>query len=118
MGAMLIFQCDPGYMPREELSSTCLSNSSWYPFPECEGISNCDSSMYIIIVITINAVIDCGAPPDYGFVVESFNDTKLDAVITFHCEESDTALTAICRTDGEWDPNPVVFVCVNGTGIK
>ena len=63
-------------------------------------------------------MIDCGAPLVYGFVVEPFNDTKLDAVITFRCEESDTAMTAICRADGEWDPNLAVFVCVNGTLSK
>ena len=67
----------------------------------------------------ILSVIDCGAPFGYGVVIEPFNDTKLDAVIMFHCEESDTALrTAICRADGEWDPNPAVFECVNGISSK
>ena len=37
VGAMLTFQCDTGYMPQEEVTSTCLSNSSWVPTPECEG---------------------------------------------------------------------------------
>ena len=38
VGAMLTFQCDTGYMPQEEVTSTCLSNSSWVPIPECEGM--------------------------------------------------------------------------------
>ena len=37
VGAMLTFQCDTGYMPQEELTLTCLSNSSWVPTPECQG---------------------------------------------------------------------------------
>ena len=38
VGAMLTFQCDTGYMPQEEVTSTCLPNSSWVPIPECEGM--------------------------------------------------------------------------------
>ena len=39
VGAMLTFQCDTGYMPQEEVTSTCLSNSSWVPgAPECESM--------------------------------------------------------------------------------
>ena len=38
VGAMLTFQCDTGYMPQEEVTSTCLPNSSWGPTPECEGM--------------------------------------------------------------------------------
>ena len=39
VGAMLAFQCDAGYMPQEEVTSTCLSNRSWIPKPECESVS-------------------------------------------------------------------------------
>ena len=35
VGAMLTFQCDTGYMPQKEVTSTCLSNSSWIPVMEC-----------------------------------------------------------------------------------
>ena len=38
VGAMLTFQCDTGYMPQEEVTSTCLSNRSWVPLPECESM--------------------------------------------------------------------------------
>ena len=38
VGAMLTFQCDTGYMPQEEVTSTCLSNRSWVPIPECDGM--------------------------------------------------------------------------------
>ena len=38
VGAMLTFQCDTGYMPQEEVTSTCLSNSSWIPVPVCHGM--------------------------------------------------------------------------------
>ena len=62
----------------------------------------------------ILSAIDCGAPSDYGVDVEPFNDTKLDAVIVFHCGERGSAMTATCSADGEWDPNPAVFQCVNG----
>ena len=37
VGAMLTFQCETGYMPQEEVTSICLSNSSWIPTPECRG---------------------------------------------------------------------------------
>ena len=40
VGAMLTFQCDTGYMPQEEVTSTYLSSSSWVPLPECLGILN------------------------------------------------------------------------------
>ena len=39
MGTMLTFQCDTGYMPQEEVTSICLSNSSWVPAPDCKGIT-------------------------------------------------------------------------------
>ena len=38
VGAMLTFQCDTGYMPLGDGTSTCLSNSSWVPAPECNTI--------------------------------------------------------------------------------
>ena len=34
---MLTFQCDDGYMPQDEVTSTCLHNGSWIPIPHCEG---------------------------------------------------------------------------------
>ena len=61
-------------------------------------------------------VIDCGAPIDStGIVIESFNDTKLDAVITIHRKVSDIRLRAVCGSNGEWVPSLTSFECVNGT---
>ena len=50
VGAMLTFQCDTGYMPQEGGVSTCKSNTSWIPRPECEGIiSNKQTNLYVKI---------------------------------------------------------------------
>ena len=51
VGAMLTFQCDTGYMPQEEVTSTCLSNGNWVPTPECEGMRLCvGGNKYCIII--------------------------------------------------------------------
>ena len=54
MGAILTFQCDTGYMPQEEVTSTCLSNSSWVPAPECTG--NLDSGDNNIDLLGLNII--------------------------------------------------------------
>ena len=66
------------------------------------------------------AVIDCGAPlANAGVDIEFFNDTKLNAVITFHCEDRgenrDSSLMAVCKSNGEWIPSPASYECKNGT---
>ena len=58
MGAMLTFQCDTGYMPQEEVTSTCLSNSSWVPAPECEGM--CTTLHDLCICIENKLLLVCG----------------------------------------------------------
>ena len=50
VGAMLTFQCDTGYMPQEEVTSTCLSNRSWVPTPECQGT-------YFLIAVVMSALL-------------------------------------------------------------
>ena len=35
VGAMLTFQCNTGYIPHEQVTSTCLENGSWVPIPQC-----------------------------------------------------------------------------------
>ena len=103
---MLIFQCDTGYMPQEEITSTCMSNSSWVPAPECEGIYNIIlvktklitmASVITVVTVTIlfqiifnfalfYEVIDCGTPHFPARVIsEPFNGTKFGASITHHC---------------------------------
>ena len=32
---MLTFQCNAGYIPQEQMTSTCLENGSWVPIPQC-----------------------------------------------------------------------------------
>ena len=62
----------------------------------------------------IETVVDCGAPSTAtGIIIDSFNNTKVGALITFHCqfEESNNSMTAVCGSDGEWIPNPASLVC-------
>ena len=62
--------------------------------------------------LLILVVVDCNAPPNAtGIIIESFNNTKFGALITFHCEESNTSMTAVCGSDGEWDPYPIYIDC-------
>ena len=115
---MLTFQCELGYMPQEQVTSTCLHNSSLVPIPHCEGtIQWIICFMHVIDLVNINmcAVIDCGAPStNTGVDIEPFNDTRLNAVITFHCQDRDSSLMAVCRSNGEWVPSPTSFKCKNG----
>lgn len=60
-------------------------------------------------------MIDCCPPlANVGVVIEEFNDTKFNAVITLRCEKSDIIMMAVCGRSGEWFPNPASFKCVNG----
>ena len=122
VGAMLTFQCDTGYMPQEEVTSTCLPNSSWIPVMEC--ISICDiaqESFNVVsynVIISTHAVVDCYAPITTTEVIfEPFNYTKLGALITFHCEESSHTVTTVCGNNGEWFPNPASHKCGKGEYI-
>ena len=57
-------------------------------------------------------LLDCGVPfAATRVTIESFNDTRLDSVITFHCDGSDTTMTAVCTANGDWVPNPASFKC-------
>ena len=62
-------------------------------------------------------MIDCGAPipSSPGIVIDPFNNTKLEAVIVFHCGDPDTPVISVCGSNGEWVPNLSSFTCVNGT---
>ena len=60
-------------------------------------------------------MVDCGAPSAASRVIfDTFNNTKLGALITFHCEESNNSMTAVCSSDGEWFTNPASLVCGDG----
>ena len=70
------------------------------------------------------SVVDCGVPlPVNRIILDSFNNTKFGALITFHCEQNDDSMTAVCGSDGEWIPSPTSLVCgepgntSSGTGI-
>ena len=45
----MTFQCDNGYMPQEEVTSTCLSNGNWVPIPECQGM--CVSWLVVLGIV-------------------------------------------------------------------
>ena len=66
------------------------------------------------LYLTYNIVIDCGVPlRGNEVVIEPFNDTNFNAVITFHCEESiTTPMVAVCDSNGEWVPDPSSFKCI------
>ena len=123
-----MFQCDTGYMPQEEVTSTCLSNSSWVPAPECKCMYEtsrivCICHAVLIIYIEVLSlsilckVIDCGNllhPP--GFVSMPVNGTKFGASVTFRCEESMSEITALCHSNGKWVFSPSLFTCGNPAG--
>ena len=61
-------------------------------------------------------MIDYGAPIDGNeVVIEPFNDTTFNAVVTFHCKEDIMRVEAVCGSNGEWIPNPSLFKCRSGT---
>ena len=64
-----------------------------------------------IFTLVINCGVSFGAP---GVFIEPSNNTDLDALITFHCEESNTTMTAVCGNNGQWTPNPMSLKCGNG----
>ena len=33
--APLTFQCNTGYLPHEQVTSTCMANGTWVPIPQC-----------------------------------------------------------------------------------
>ena len=78
--------------------------------------------MFVVITLHLiphactKKVLSCG-DPDFvdGIVVETFNDTKLDAVISVHCVESDVLMMVVCGSNGEWVPHPASFQCINRT---
>ena len=35
VGASLTFQCNTGYLPQEQVISTCMANGTWVPIPQC-----------------------------------------------------------------------------------
>ena len=62
------------------------------------------------------AVIDCGAPINGSqVIIESFNDTKMNAVVTFQCKVDNIQHMAVCGSNGEWIPNITSFECVKRT---
>ena len=70
----------------------------------------------IIIMAYMTSVVDCGVPVSANqVIIDPFNNTKFGALITFHCEESNNSMTAVCGSDGEWIPNPASLMC-GGSG--
>ena len=60
-------------------------------------------------------MIDCGPPSaNAGVDIEDFNDTELNAVIAFQCEQSDISMMAVCWSNREWILSPASFKCING----
>ena len=67
---------------------------------------------YVIVSVYLLVVVDCYPPHNAtGVIVDQFNNTLFGALITFHCEESHLQITTVCRSDGEWDPDPSSLQC-------
>ena len=68
--------------------------------------------LYIPKLTFVANLIHCGAPfVASGVIIEHFTDAYSGALITYHCEESDTLFTAVCGNNGEWDPDPALLKC-------
>ena len=62
-------------------------------------------------------MVDCGSPMGgVGVVIEPHNDTKLDTVIIFHCQQSDDLMMAVCGINGKWIPTLTALNCVDASG--
>ena len=127
IGSLLIFHCDTGYIPHKQTTSTCLENGSWVPIPQCVLAGMYIQCMSIDSVIMLKFccgmhVLDCGSPSvPSGVVIEPFNSSQLDAIITFHCDEGlipHTIMKAVCGSTGVWNPNPAFHLCVNQSSGK
>ena len=56
--------------------------------------------------------MDCNTPLlAAGVIIEPFSNIKFGALITFRCEESESLITGVCGSNGEWEPDPASLEC-------
>ena len=59
--------------------------------------------------------VSCGTPTFAGRVdVESFTSTTVGSEIVYQCQSGllpEGRITAVCREDGRWNPDPVNLLC-------
>ena len=66
------------------------------------------------MLLILCTAVDCGNPlPASEIFIEPFDATKFGSLITFHCEESNNSMTAVCGSDGEWEPDLTSYNCRN-----
>ena len=66
----------------------------------------------ILCTVLYTAMDDCNTPlAATGVIIEPFSNTKFGALITFHCEESESLITGVCGVNGEWEPDPASLEC-------
>ena len=59
-------------------------------------------------------LLDCSTPFGTSEVtIEPYNNTKFGASVKFFCknENSSNSVTAVCGSDGQWDPDPASLNC-------
>lgn len=106
-GSIVTFECDPGYMSTEEMSTMCMADMTWSPDP---------SSFVCSPIVTIPPPVDCGIPdpPVNGSLLGSINTTE-DSMIFYRCNEGLFPmgnLPSVCGGNGVWKPNPRDQCCV------
>ena len=119
VGSVLTLHCHTGYRPYEPTMSMCLENPSWVPTPNCM-LAGMTKRMLAFPFILHIIGLDCGTPIGSDrVVIEPFNSTLFNSMITFRCQDGlkpDTVSTAVCDRRGVWDPNPSHYLCVNQSG--
>ena len=59
--------------------------------------------------------VDCGVPaPAPMVIIDPYVNTTGGSLITYHCDDGlipNNTITAICQSDGQWNPSPDRHTC-------
>ena len=117
-GSQIVFQCNPGFVPLQQMMSVC-ADGIWTPNPAelvCRGIWLYCDCLVVLVTCTcahLSYPADCGMPViANGFV--NYTTTVEGSTATYQC---DTGLipvgvmTAMCMENREWAPDPAEAGC-------
>ena len=106
-GSTVTFQCNDGFIPTGEMTTTCMADMTWNPDP---------GSVVCSPLFTSPPPVDCGVPdpPVNGSFVGSIEDTSEGSMIFYKCNDSLFPignLPSTCGSNGMWNPNPMDQRC-------
>ena len=102
VGATVTFQCNDGFIPTGEMTTTCMADMTW----------NIDPGSFVCSpMLTLRPPVDCGVPdpPVNGSFVGSIEATVENSMIFYRCDDGlfpMINLSSTCDSNGMWNPNP------------